>query len=89
MNYKTQGHNFVEQPPSTLIGTFPTLPNHTYRISGNDESKQYIDLDPVNGTIKVKQKIDREKLKSDRLSLALIDENSLSITALKIQVKDM
>jgi hypothetical protein len=46
-------------------------------------------LDLAEGTIKVKQKIDREKLKSDRLTLALIDENSLSITALKIQVQDM
>lgn len=79
----------VEQPPGTLIGHLPSLSTHKYRVSGNEEAKRHIELDTSNGTLRVKQRVDRESLKTDQLILAFIDEDSLSVKTVKIRVNDM
>ncbi|CAH6789163.1 Fat4 [Phodopus roborovskii] len=75
-----------EQPPGTLVGTIPTRPGFTYRLS---ESHALFSINSSTGALYTTATIDRESLPSDVVNLVVLSSAPTYPTEVRVLVRDL
>uniref|UniRef100_A0A8C5P425 FAT atypical cadherin 4 n=1 Tax=Jaculus jaculus TaxID=51337 RepID=A0A8C5P425_JACJA len=75
-----------EQPPGTLVGTIPTRPGFTYRLS---ESHALFAINSSTGALYTTATIDRESLPSDVVNLVVLSSAPTYPTEVRVLVRDL
>lgn len=75
-----------EQPPGTLVGTIPTRPGFTYRLS---ESHALFAINSSTGALYTTATIDRESLPSDVVNLVVLSSSPTYPTEVRVLVRDL